>query len=77
MDPLREIGKTLLVIGVVLVSVGVLLLFGARLPYRIGRLPGDVVIQGRNGSFYFPIVTCILVSLLFTLLMWILNLFRR
>ena len=77
MDPLREIGKTLLVIGVVLVGVGVLLLSGARLPYRIGRLPGDIVIQDRNGSFYFPIVTCIVVSLLFTLLMWILNLFRR
>ena len=77
MDPFREIGKTLLVIGAVLVGVGVLLLFWARLPYRIGRLPGDIVIQGRNGSFYFPIVTCILVSLLFTLLMWILNLFRR
>jgi len=76
-DPLREIGKTLLVIGAVLVGVGVLLLSGARLPYRIGRLPGDIVIQGRNGSFYFPIVTCILASLLFTLLMWILNLFRR
>ena len=77
MDPLREIGKTLSVIGAVLVGVGALLLFGARLPYRIGRLPGDIVIQGRNGSFHFPIVTCIIVSLLFTLLMWILNLFRR
>ena len=77
MDPLREIGKILLVIGIVLVGVGALLLSGARLPYRIGRLPGDIVIQGRNGSFYFPIVTCIIVSLLFTLLMWILNLFRR
>jgi cytochrome c biogenesis factor len=77
MDPLREIGKILLVIGVVLVVVGVLLLSGAKLPYRMGRLPGDIVIQGRNGSFYFPIVTCIIVSLLFTLLMWILNLFRR
>jgi len=77
MDPLREIGKTLLVIGVVLVGVGALLLSGAKLPYRIGRLPGDIVIQGCNGSFYFPIVTCIVVSVLFTLLMWILNLFRR
>ena len=77
MDPLREIGKTLLVIGAVLVGLGVLLLSGAKLPYRIGRLPGDIVIQGRNGSFYFPIVTCIIVSVLFTLLMWILNLFRR
>jgi DUF2905 family protein len=77
MDPLREIGKTLLVMGSALVGIGVLLLFGARLPYRIGRLPGDIVVQGRNGSFYFPVVTCIIVSLLFTLLMWILNLFRR
>jgi len=77
MDPLHEIGKTLLVIGAVLVGFGALLLFGARLPFRIGRLPGDIVIQGRNGSFYFPIVTCIIVSLLFTLVMWIMNLFRR
>jgi hypothetical protein len=77
MDPLREIGKTLLVIGAVLVGFGMLLLSGVRLPYRIGRLPGDIVVQGRNGSFYFPIVTCIIVSLLFTLVMWILNLFRR
>ena len=77
MDPLREIGKTLLVIGAVQVGFGLLLLSGARLPFRIGRLPGDIVIQGRNGSFYFPIVTCIVVSVLFTLLMWILNMFRR
>jgi hypothetical protein len=77
MDPLREIGKSLLVMGAVLVGVGVLLLSGARLAYRIGRLPGDIVVQGRNSSFYFPIVTCMIVSLLFTLLLWILNLFRR
>jgi hypothetical protein len=77
MDPLREIGKTLLVIGSALFGIGVLLFFRARLPYRIGRLPGDIVVQGRNGSFYFPIVTCIIVSLLFSLLLWILDLFRR
>jgi hypothetical protein len=77
MDPLREIGKVLLVIGIALVGVGALLVFGARLPFRLGRLPGDIVVQGRNGSFYFPIVTCIIVSLALTLLMWIVNLFRR
>jgi hypothetical protein len=77
MDPLREIGKVLLVIGIALVGVGALLLFGARLPFRLGRLPGDIVVQGRNDSFYFPIVTCIIVSLALTLLMWIVNLFRR
>ncbi|MGD0542979.1 MAG: DUF2905 domain-containing protein [Candidatus Acidiferrales bacterium] len=77
MDPIREIGKALLVVGIVLVGVGALLLLGAKLPFRLGRLPGDVVVQGRSGSFYFPIVTCIIVSLALTLLMWIVNLFRR
>ena len=67
MDPLRELGKLLLVVGVVLAGAGALLLFGARLPFRLGRLPGDVSYQGRHGSFYFPIVTCILVSLALTL----------
>ena len=77
MDPLREIGKVLLVIGVALVGVGALLLFGARLPFRFGRLPGDIVVPGRNGTFYFPIVTCIIVSLALTVCVWIVNLFRR
>jgi hypothetical protein len=77
MDPLRELGKLLLVVGVVLVGAGALLLFGARLPFRLGRLPGDISYQGRHGSFYFPIVTCILLSVGFTLIMWIVNSFRR
>ena len=77
MDPLREIGRMLLVLGVVLVAAGLLLSFGAKLPFRLGRLPGDISYQGRHGSFYFPIVTCILVSFALTLLLWIVNSFRR
>ena len=77
MEALREIGKVLLITGIVLAGAGTLLLFGARLPFRLGRLPGDIVVQGRNGAFYFPVVTCIIVSLALTLLMWIVNLFRR
>jgi len=50
---------------------------GSKLPFRLGRLPGDIVVQGRNGGFYFPIVTCIVVSVVLTLLMWIVNFFRR
>jgi hypothetical protein len=76
-SPLSDLGRTLLVIGIVLVVVGTLLLFGARLPFRLGRLPGDIAYQGRNGSFYFPIVTCLLLSAVLTLLFWIVNLFRR
>jgi hypothetical protein len=77
MDPLREIGRMLLVLGVVLVAAGLLLSFGAKLPFRLGRLPGDISYQGRHGSFYFPIVTCILLSFALTLLLWIVNSFRR
>lgn len=77
MDSARELGKFLLVIGIVIVGVGAALMFGLKLPFRLGRLPGDIVVQGRNSSFYFPIVTCIIVSVVFTLLMWIVSYFRR
>jgi hypothetical protein len=77
MDPLRELGKLLLVVGVVLIGAGALLMFGARLPFRLGRLPGDISYQGRHGSFYFPVVTCLLVSLALTLISWVVNYFRR
>jgi hypothetical protein len=77
MDPLRELGRALLVLGVVLAAAGALLVFGAKLPFRLGRLPGDIVYQGRNTTFYFPIATCLIVSLGLTVFFWIVNLFRR
>jgi hypothetical protein len=77
MDPSRELGKLLLVVGVILIGVGALLAFGAKLPFRLGRLPGDIAYQGRSGSFYFPVVTCIVVSLGLTLIFWVVNFFRR
>lgn len=76
-SPYTDLGKLLLIFGVVLVIVGVFLLTGARLPFRLGRLPGDIAYQGKNGSFYFPIVTCILLSAALTLISWIINHFRR
>jgi hypothetical protein len=77
LDALRETGKLLMVLGIVLLGVGALLAFGGKLPFRLGRLPGDIVYQGRNGSFYFPVVTCVLVSVVLSLLMWVVNHFRR
>lgn len=77
MDPLREIGRLLLVVGIILVGTGLLLSFGGKLPFRLGRLPGDIVYQGRHGSFYFPIVTCIVLSVALTLILWVVNFFRR
>ena len=77
MDPTRELGKLLLLGGIVLVIVGAFFAFGGRLPFRLGRLPGDVAYQGKNTSFYFPIVTCIVLSVALTLILWVINLFRR
>ena len=77
MDPTRELGKLLLVCGIALAVVGGVFFFGGRLPFRLGRLPGDIAYQGKNNSFYFPIVTCIVLSVAVTLILWVVNLFRR
>jgi hypothetical protein len=64
-------GRPLIVLGLVLVIVGIVITFGDRLPIRLGRLPGDVVYRGKNTTFYFPIVTCVLLSVVLSLLMWL------
>ena len=69
MDPLRDLGRTLLVVGGLLVIVGALFYFGARLPFRLGKLPGDVVYRGEHTTFYFPIVTCLILSAALSLLL--------
>lgn len=77
MDPMRELGKFLLVAGVVSIGAGALLLYSGKLPFRLGHLPGDIAYRGRHGNFYFPIVTCIVLSVAFTLILWIIESFRR
>jgi Protein of unknown function (DUF2905) len=77
MDPLRELGRTLLVLGGLLALVGALFYFGGRLPFRLGRLPGDIVHKGENTTFYFPLTTCILLSAGLSLIFWLLSRFRR
>ena len=69
-----NLGRILIVIGVVRVVLGLLLTIGERLPLHLGRLPGDIYVRGKHTSFYFPIVTCLLLSLVLSLAMW---LFRR
>jgi hypothetical protein len=77
MESLRALGKVLLIFGLIFVAAGVLLTFGSRLPFRIGRLPGDIVYEGKNTTFYFPIVTCLLLSVVLTVILWLVSLFRR
>ena len=69
-----NIGRTLIFAGVLLMVIGLLFLAGDRLPIRLGRLPGDITLRGRHGVFYFPITTCILLSVVLSLVLW---LFRR
>jgi hypothetical protein len=66
-------GRMLITLGLVLVAVGLFFTFGGRLPFRLGRLPGDIYIQGKNSAFYFPLATCILLSVLLSLVMWLMR----
>ncbi|MGA2769932.1 MAG: DUF2905 domain-containing protein [Bryobacteraceae bacterium] len=67
------LGRLLIALGIVLAAAGLLVAFAGRLPVRLGRLPGDIYIHGRNSSFYFPLTTCIVLSALFSLVLWILR----
>jgi hypothetical protein len=71
---MQEVGRFVVIIGVLLVVVGLILWRFPSLFGWIGKLPGDISVQKGNFSFYFPVVTCIIVSLVVTLLSW---LFRR
>lgn len=70
---MRDLGRLLMIVGAVVFVIGALLTLAGRLPW-LGRLPGDIVVERGPVTFYFPIVTSILISLVLTLLLW---LFRR
>ncbi len=71
---MTDLGKLLLVLGGVIVLIGAVLLLAGKFNLPLGRLPGDIVYRGKNTVFYFPIVTCILLSIIMSLVLW---LFRR
>ena len=66
----------LVIIGVLIAVIGLVWLFVPSVP-RLGRIPGDVVIERQNFRFYFPIATCILLSLLLTGILWLVRYFSR
>ncbi len=67
------LGKLLILMGVLIIVIGLLLILGEKIPW-IGRLPGDIIIRKKNFTFYFPLATSIIISILLTLL---LMLFRK
>jgi hypothetical protein len=66
------LGKSLIVVGLILALLGALILIGGRVPW-LGRLPGDIRIERPNFTFYAPVATCILISVVATLLFWIIS----
>jgi hypothetical protein len=70
LDGNNGFGWMLVVVGLVIAGIGLIWVLAPNLP-RLGRLPGDIVIESGNSRFYFPIVTCILLSLLLTVIMWL------
>ncbi|HSB31466.1 MAG TPA: DUF2905 domain-containing protein [Candidatus Sulfobium mesophilum] len=71
-DEMQHLGRLLIIFGGVIVVAGVLMMLAGKLPW-VGRLPGDIVLHRKNFTFYFPLATSILISLLLTLLFWILG----
>jgi uncharacterized membrane protein len=73
-----QLGKFLVIVGVLLVVAGLLLMAGAKFSFLgLGRLPGDIAYKGKNWQFYFPIVTCLVLSVVLTLVLWIISHFTK
>ena len=72
---LQPLGRALILFGVILTGFGLVLLVAPKIPW-VGRLPGDILIQRERFSFYFPLASCLLASLLLSLLLWLMSRFR-
>ena len=67
-----DIGKIIIFIGLLLVVIGFIFMLGSKLPF-IGKLPGDIAVERRNYSFYFPVTTCIIISIILSFILWLFN----
>ena len=72
-----DVGRMLVVLGGLLLVVGLVLILAGKVNLPIGRLPGDIVVRGKNTTFYFPLMTSILLSVILTLVLWLVNRIRR
>lgn len=69
---MHDLGRTLIIFGLILLALGLVFTLAGKLPYP-GRLPGDILIQKKNFTFYFPIATSLIVSILLSLIFWIVS----
>jgi len=66
-----EIGKGIIFIGIVIIIIGIIFSFSDKLPFTLGKLPGDIVYKKENASFYFPITTSIIISIIISILLYL------
>ncbi len=71
------LGKILVIFGVVLVVLGLIFVLLERANLPIGRLPGDIIYRGKNTTFYFPLATCILLSVVLSLVLYVIEKLKR
>ena len=74
---MTDLGRMLVAIGGLIVVAGLLLMLAGKVNLPVGRLPGDIVIRGKNSTFYFPLATSILLSILLSLVLYFVGRFRR
>ncbi len=77
MEPIQQLGRLLLFAGAMFLLLGALFYFGPKFPLRLGRLPGDISYRGEHSTFYFPIVSCLVISVVVSLILWLINQLRR
>ena len=75
--PVNSLGKLLILGGGLLILIGAIVLVAGRMNVPLGRLPGDINYRGKNTAFFFPITTCIALSILLSVLLWLINRFMR
>ena len=74
---MNSLGKLLIFAGGLLIILGLIVVLAGRMNFPLGRLPGDISYRGKNTAFYFPIATCIVLSILLSFILWLINRFTR
>ncbi len=74
-DAVNDLAKIIIILGIVLIIAGLVILFIPKLPF-LGKLPGDIVIKRQNFTFYFPLATSIVISIIISLILYLIGKFK-
>jgi hypothetical protein len=70
-------GRLLIIFGAIIIAIGFIVILAGKANLPLGRLPGDITYRGKNTTVYFPLVTCIVLSIVLSLIMWLVGRFSR